>query len=71
MKKYRDLTHKEILDYLKRQKGPITINQAARVFGMNRSSILVMIDTMTFRNPKIAEDEKGRVYLIKDEGAKP
>ena len=65
------LTHNEILKYLMRQNKPITVNRAAREFGLSRISMLVRIDTLTFQNPQIAEDDKGRVYLIKEnEGVK-
>lgn len=60
------LTHDDVLDYLKQQKRPITVNRAARDFGISRISLLVRIDTLTFKNPSIAEDDRGRVYLIKE-----
>ena len=64
--KKKCLTHTELLNYLRRQKRPVTVNHVARDFGLSRVSMLVRIDTLTFREPKIAEDDKGRVYLIKE-----
>jgi transcriptional regulator of NAD metabolism len=65
-KKHKGATHKAILDFLKRQEEPVTINQVARAFGESRNAIVVKIATLTTSNPHIAEDDAGRVYLIKE-----
>jgi transcriptional regulator of NAD metabolism len=66
-KKPLGASHKDILDFLKRQEGPVTINRVAGAFGESRNAILVKIATLSIVNPQIAEDDDGRVYLIKEE----
>jgi len=65
-KKHRGATHAEIFEFLKRQSEPVTINHVARAFGESRNAMLVKIATLSINNPQIAEDDGGRVYLIKD-----
>jgi transcriptional regulator of NAD metabolism len=65
-KRHKGATHKAILDFLKRQNEPVTINHVAKAFGESRNAILVKIATLSMSNPHIAEDDKGRVYLIEE-----
>ena len=68
-RKIGGVTHEAIIEFLERQKEPVTIGKIAGAFGASRNAIVVRIATLTFTNPRIAEDEQGRVYLKKDEGA--
>jgi predicted ArsR family transcriptional regulator len=63
--KIGSITHRAILDFLAGQDEPVTIGKIAGAFGVSRNAVLVRMATLTFANPRIAEDEKGRVYLKK------
>ncbi|MDR1175351.1 MAG: hypothetical protein LBK83_07780 [Treponema sp.] len=68
--KIGSITHKALMDFLAGQDGPVRMGKIAGVFGVSRNAVLVRMATLTFADPRIAEDEKGRVYLKKRE-AKP
>jgi transcriptional regulator of NAD metabolism len=69
-RKIGGVTHEAIIEFLERQRAPVTIGRIARAFGTSRNAVLVRIATLTFVNQRIAEDDQGRVYLKKEEGAK-
>jgi biotin operon repressor len=64
--KIRGITHQQILDLLKTQSEPVSINHIARELGVTRNAIQVRIDTLTYYNPRITEDEQGRVFMKKE-----
>jgi predicted ArsR family transcriptional regulator len=63
--KIKGITHQQIIDFLKTQTRPVSINRIARELGTSRNAILVRLDTLTYYNPRITEDEHGRVYITK------
>jgi hypothetical protein len=68
-RKIGGVTHEAIIEFLEKQRAPVTIGRIARALGAGRNAVLVRIATLTFVNQRIAEDEHGRVYLKKREGA--
>ncbi|MDR0877243.1 MAG: hypothetical protein LBN21_04260 [Treponema sp.] len=59
-------THGQIIDFLKTQAAPVSVNKIARAFCVSRNAVLVRIATLTFVDPLLAEDERGRIYLRKE-----
>jgi biotin operon repressor len=59
----KGITHQQIIDFLKTQTEPVAINKFARELKTTRSAVQVRIDTLTYYNPRITEDEQGRVYI--------
>jgi DNA-binding IclR family transcriptional regulator len=59
------ISHFEVMDFLKRQARPMSVNRIARQLGVSRNTVQVRIDTLTYHNSRIAEDERGRVYVKK------
>jgi biotin operon repressor len=64
--KIKGIAHQQILDFLKTQTEPVAINRIARALGTTRNAVQVRIDTLTYYNPRITEDEQGRVYIKKE-----
>jgi biotin operon repressor len=59
------ISHYEVMTFLKRQKQPLTVVAIARQLGVSRNMVQVRIDALTLHNSRIAEDERGRVYVKK------
>jgi predicted ArsR family transcriptional regulator len=64
--KLKGIAHQRILEFLKTQSRPVSINRIARELGTTRNAILVRIDALTYYNPRITEDDWGRVYIKKE-----
>lgn len=62
--KIKGITHQQIIDFLKAQTKPVSVQRIARELGAARNSVQVRLDTLTYYNPRIAEDERGRVYIM-------
>jgi predicted ArsR family transcriptional regulator len=60
----KGISHQQIIDFLKTQAGPVSINKIARELGVTRNAVQVRLDTLTYYNPRITEDEQGRVYIM-------
>jgi predicted ArsR family transcriptional regulator len=64
--KIKGITHQQIIDFLKTKTVPVTINQIAKELGVTRNAVQVRLDTLTYYNPRITEDERGRVYIMQE-----
>jgi predicted ArsR family transcriptional regulator len=64
--KIKGVTHQRIIEFLKTQSGPVSINRIAMELGTTRNAVQVRLDTLTYYNPRITEDERGRVYIIQE-----
>jgi biotin operon repressor len=64
--KAKGISHQRILEFLRARNGPVSINRIARELGVSRNAVLVRIDTLTYYNPRITEDEHGRVYIKRE-----
>lgn len=62
----KGITHQQIVEFLKTQTRPVSINRIARELGTTRNAVQVRLDTLTYYNPRITEDERGRVYVMKE-----